>query len=94
MSSPYACGALHDVTPYLMCRDAGGGIAFCIAAFGAAERMRHVDADGGRIAHALAQGARLVYAVADRDHGRSGSVRDPYGYHCTSRRRRGLPHEQ
>ncbi|WP_428420933.1 VOC family protein [Methylibium sp.] len=128
MSSTRASGALHNVTPYLMYRDAAGGIAFCIAAFGATERMRHVEPDG-RIAHAqlqigdsllmvsqanpafpempavedcehspmslflevddadatveraLVQGARLVYAVADRDYGRSGSVRDPYGYH-------------
>ena len=128
MTSRHASGALHDVTPYLMYRDAAGGLAFCAAVFGAVERMRHVEPDG-RIAHAqlqigdsllmvsqanpgfpempavedcerapmslflevadadatveraLAQGARLVYAVADREYGRSGSVRDPYGYH-------------
>jgi uncharacterized glyoxalase superfamily protein PhnB len=49
-----ASGALHSVTPYLMYRDAAGGIAFCIAAFGATEVMRHTEGEGAgrRIAHA------------------------------------------
>lgn len=128
MTPARASGALHHVTPYLMYRDAAGGIAFCVTVFGAVERMRHVEPDG-RIAHAqlqigdsllmvsqvspafpempaiedcerspmslflevddadatvaraLEQGARIVYAVADREYGRSGSVRCPYGYH-------------
>lgn len=53
--SARASGALHTVTPYLVYRDAAGALAFCRAAFGATEVLRHVEpgADGGeRIAHA------------------------------------------
>jgi PhnB protein len=127
MSTTKASGALHTVTPYLMYRDAAGGIAFCIAAFGATEVMRHTE--GERIAHAqlrigdsllmvsqanpaypdmpgaedsgpspislflevddadatvaraVERGAVLVYPIGDREYGRSGTVRDPFGYH-------------
>jgi uncharacterized glyoxalase superfamily protein PhnB len=127
MPTTYASGALNALTPYLMLRDAAGGIAFYGGAFGAVEVMRHTE--GERIAHAqlrfgdallmLSQanpdypempaaedsghapisfflevddadatvaravqlGAQPVYPVADRDYGRSGSVRDPYGVH-------------
>lgn len=140
--SPSASGALHSITPYLMYRDAAGGIAFCIAAFGATELMRHTEAEGSgqRIAHAqvqigdsmlmvsqynpaypemaavedsnaspislflevddadatvaraLALGAVVVYPIEDRPYGRSGSIRDPFGYHwhVTSQPRRTL----
>jgi len=127
-TSEKASGAFHAVTPYLMYRDAAGGIAFCCAAFGAIEQMRDTSPDG-RIAHAqlrigdsllmisqanpdypdmvaiedvgaspiglflevdnadetvaraLELGARLLYPLADQPYGRSGSVRDPFGYH-------------
>jgi len=127
MSTTYASGALHALTPYLMLSDAEAGIAFYRAAFDAVEVMRHMD--GQRIAHAqlrfgdallmLSQanpaypempaaeasgpspvsfflevgdadatvaravdlGAQLVYPIADRDYGRSGSLRDPFGVH-------------
>ena len=38
-----ASGALHTVTPYLVYRDAAGALAFCCAAFGATEILRHVE---------------------------------------------------
>lgn len=135
-----ASGALHTVTPYLMYRDAAGGIAFCSAAFGAVEQMRDTTTDG-RIAHAqlrigdsllmisqanpdypdmvpiedrtgspmslflevadanetiaraLHEGATLVYPLRDQPYGRSGTVRDPFGYlwHVTSQPRARAP---
>jgi len=45
-----------------------------------------VDDADATVARALGHGARLVYPVADRDYGRSGTVQDPFGvlWHVTS----------
>jgi uncharacterized glyoxalase superfamily protein PhnB len=46
------------------------------------------DADA-TVAGALAHGATLIHPIGDQDYGRSGSVRDPFGYvwHVTSQPR-------
>jgi PhnB protein len=50
MVNPIPAG-YHTVTPYLVVRDAGSVIDFAKRAFGATERMRHVE-DSGRVMHA------------------------------------------
>jgi uncharacterized glyoxalase superfamily protein PhnB len=46
------------------------------------------DADA-TVAKAIAHGASLIHPIGDNDYGRSGSVRDPFGYvwHVTSQPR-------
>jgi len=42
----------HTITPYLVVRDAPTAISFYARAFGAIERTRLTDPDGGRVRHA------------------------------------------
>ena len=50
MTEPIPSG-YHTVTPYLIVRDAASIIDFAQRAFGASERMRHLD-QNGRVMHA------------------------------------------